>query len=438
MGLTEEQRVKRGAVTQGIPTFDTVGEDDYVFISYKSDDWETVLDKVVRHMVEVYGLRVYFDKNFDRDNDSWVKNMKRAIGTRKCRAVLAFVSRKYMISYACVMELLTARSKLAYMNYEKGGQYKKLPIIPIIVDHSRSVQDAMSKSGKEVVIKERNEYIGLLENVKESPWVRADEELSIWVNELARDQELTEEALSSVAEIILREGHERYFTENELAAGFYSNLREAIGKCSEDVFDLSLIRNEATESLRTDGSGAMKALPKAVQEEFPAWSTPETAEPVSTKPETAKSEAMRHEEAFPLTKAVHTSKIQYWRDFCAYVEREQSDSFLRMSKAADRNWYLIHLDRSIFAIECSVNTQSDSLRTAFIIRNNPEIFAKAEQQKKTIDNALKEFGVLTWDGTVRAAKVFVVTSRIEMSTEKQYEWFWRTAQAMYKVIRPCL
>ncbi len=395
MGLTEEQMIKRGAMTQGIPTFDSVGEDDYIFISYKSDDWKTVLDKVVRHMVEIYGLRVYFDKNFDRDNDSWVKNMKRAINTRKCRAVLAFVSKKYMVSYACVMELLTARSKLAYMNFDKESGYKKLPIIPIIVDHSRSVQDAMSKSGKEVIIKEKNDFIELLENVKESPWVCDNEELKNWVDELVKNQELTEEALSCVAEIILREGHERYFAENELETNFYCNLREAIRKSSEDVFDSSLIRKNMTTSTKSDNSETVKIFPEA-------------------------------------------AKLQYWQNFCTYVAKEQSDVSLRMSKAADRNWFLFHLDKSVFGIECSFNTHSNSLRTAFIIRDSPEIFEKAERERQNIDSVLKEFGALTWDGTVRAAKVFVVTSRKGMGIEEQYEWFWRTARAMYNAIRPCL
>ena len=90
MGLTEEQKSRREKVTREITTFDAIGQDDYVFISYKSDDWEIVLDQVVRHMVDTYGLRVYFDKNFDRDNDSWVKKFKKEIITANAGGFFLF------------------------------------------------------------------------------------------------------------------------------------------------------------------------------------------------------------------------------------------------------------------------------------------------------------------------------------------------------------
>lgn len=174
MGLTEEQKTKRETVTRNIATFDSIGEDDYVFISYKSDDWEIVLDEVVRHMVDHYGLRVYFDRNFDRDNDMWINNMKRAITTKKCRAVLAFVSKKYMTSYACVMELLTARSQQAQMSFD-DSKCEKLQIIPILIDESGSVEGTASKSGRRVNIKEweREKYHEILKDTKKSRWFKA-------------------------------------------------------------------------------------------------------------------------------------------------------------------------------------------------------------------------------------------------------------------------
>ena len=41
-------------------------EDDepYVFVSYKSGDWELVLSEIVYTLHTQYGLRVYFDRDF--------------------------------------------------------------------------------------------------------------------------------------------------------------------------------------------------------------------------------------------------------------------------------------------------------------------------------------------------------------------------------------
>lgn len=267
MGLTDEQKKERAEAMQGIIPCSAKGEKDYVFISYKSDDWEVVLNKVVRYMVENYGLKVYFDKNFDSDNDSWVKNMKDAIATRKCRAVLAFVSKKYMVSYACLMELLTARSKLAQMNKDN---HKKLQIIPIIIDHSGSVQEAMSKSGEPLDIKEWEwkEYVALLKNIKENPWLDKNGGLDIWLDSLIDGMELTEERISSVAETILREGHERTFTENSFEPGFFENLKEAIEKCSKDVFDPGLIKKKTTTPADADAASKDSSETKSVKTNF--------------------------------------------------------------------------------------------------------------------------------------------------------------------------
>lgn len=281
MALTEEEKAKRDRATREITTFDAVGEDDYVFISYKSDDWEIALDRVVRYMVENYGLRVYFDKNFARDNDSWVKNMTNAITTRKCRAVLAFVSRKYMVSCACMMELLTARSKLAQMNYDDGNR-QKLPIIPIIIDHSDSVRGAMGKAGKLVSVKEWTEYVNILKNTKASPWVDESGKLYSWLDSLIGGLELTEERVSLIAENILREGHERTFTEKSYETGFFDDLKEAIENCSQSVFDPGLIKKKTAGQADADGAPKADGASKASAEASPVKTEKkEKPEPVS-------------------------------------------------------------------------------------------------------------------------------------------------------------
>lgn len=387
MGLTEEQKSKRETVTRNIATFDSIGEDDYVFISYKSDDWEIVLDEVVRHMVDHYGLRVYFDRNFDRDNDIWVNNMKRAITTKKCRAVLAFVSRKYMASYACVMELLTARSKQAQMSFDDRN-YPELQIIPIIIDESGSVEGAASRSGERVHIKEKEKYLEILKDAKESPWVQGNKKLMDWLDQLAKYQECREEYFSNVAEIILSEGHERSFSRNR--PNFYENLRQTIERCSKDVFDPALIRKGAAK-MENAGAGSGSA-----KEDY----------------------------------------LEYWTGFKAYAQRRGLSGGLRLSKAGDHNWYAIWLDNSVFRIECSVNTRKETLRAAFFVQNAPDRFNRLEQAETAIEAALEGEGEIVWDGKSQAANISVFSSRQEKSTEEQYEWFCHTAEKLYAAVSP--
>lgn len=388
MGLTEEQKRERQLTTQNITTFDSVGEDDYVFISYKSDEWEVVLDKVVRHMVDNYGLRVYFDKNFERDNDSWIKNMKSAITTRKCKAILAFVSKEYMTSYACVMELLTARSKQACMSY-KDDRYETLQIVPIIIDKSGSIRNAMSKSGKPVYIKEEEAYLEILKNAKESPWVCNNKKLMPWLDRLAERHEQTEENFSSVAEIILSEGYERSFSVNNNESIFYEMLRETIETCSKDVFDLSLIKKGTVISEGTDTVSGI-------------------------------------------------SHLKYWTEFRAYAAQKGLNADLRLSEATDYNWYTIRMGSATFRFECSVNTRKETLRVAFFVQNNPNRFIRLEQAKTAIEAVIKNVGEIVWDGESKAANVSVIISRKGKNTEEQYEWFCQTVEKLYAAVSPYL
>lgn len=387
MGLTEEQKTERETATQDITTFDSLGEDDYVFISYKSDDWKIVLDEVVRYMVEHYGLRVYFDRNFDRDNDIWINNMKKAITTRKCRAVLAFVSKKYMTGYACIMELLTARSKNAQMIFEETN-YQKLQIIPIIIDESDSVRGAMSKSGEHVPIKEREKYLEILKDAKESPWVQEDKKLMPWMDRLAEYDAWTEENFSSVAEIILSEGHERSFSRK--GPNFYEDLRQTIERCSESVFDPKLIKKRTAKAEKNVGAGS------------------------------------------------GTAYLEYWTGFKDYALERRLSSGLRLSKVGDHNWYAIWLDNSVFRIECSVNTRKETLRTAFFVQNAPDRFIRLEQAKTAIEAALESEGQIVWDGKSQAANISVFVSRQGKSAEEQYEWFCQTAEKLYAAVIPYL
>lgn len=93
-------------------------EGDYVFISYKSDDFEKVLDDIVFRTCKKYGLRVYFDTAFDESSDLWIRQFKENMCSTKCKAFIAFIDDGYYSSYACLLEMMTSRTAAA------GGDYK--------------------------------------------------------------------------------------------------------------------------------------------------------------------------------------------------------------------------------------------------------------------------------------------------------------------------
>ena len=80
---------------------------DYVFISYSSKDEDVVFNNYVIPLQEKEGMRVYYDKNFkDHATENWSDQMFDNITNAKL--CLAFISKDYVCSYACLLEILTA------------------------------------------------------------------------------------------------------------------------------------------------------------------------------------------------------------------------------------------------------------------------------------------------------------------------------------------
>ncbi len=104
------------------------GPDDYVFISYKSDSWQKVLDEIVYTTCKKYGLHVFFDTNFDEEPEIWVKQFQQNMTSTKCKAIIAFIDDKYYSSYATLMEVMASRNKGAGGVYDKADNLLFLPI----------------------------------------------------------------------------------------------------------------------------------------------------------------------------------------------------------------------------------------------------------------------------------------------------------------------
>ncbi len=80
---------------------------DYVFISYCSKNEDEVFSNYVIPLQEQFGMRLYFDKNFkDHAAENWSDQMDDNV--RRAKLCIAFVSKEYVCSYACLLEILTA------------------------------------------------------------------------------------------------------------------------------------------------------------------------------------------------------------------------------------------------------------------------------------------------------------------------------------------
>lgn len=237
MGLTSEEKRERSIEMTDVKTFEPIDAKPYVFISYKSDDWKVVLDVVVRQMVNRYGLRVYYDKNFDKDNAQWVENMKGAMFTSNCKALLAFVSREYMQSYACCMELMTVSSDDA----ETMNKGERVPIIPLIIDRSKNVSNATCNNANKAYIEEWDSFQKAIKAAKGGSRAK-DKSVKKTLTMLQKAGENTTlEQISVVMEKVLTfETHQRDITADEFDEYLWK-LKLAIEKISNAVFDESLI-----------------------------------------------------------------------------------------------------------------------------------------------------------------------------------------------------
>ena len=106
---------------------DKNGKDDYVFISYKSDDYEKVLDEIVYNTCKKYGLKVYFDTAFDDHSPLWTEQLYQNMCDEKCKAIISFIDNAYGSSYACLLEIMASRTCKAGI----GRQFDSMFFLPI-------------------------------------------------------------------------------------------------------------------------------------------------------------------------------------------------------------------------------------------------------------------------------------------------------------------
>ena len=113
----------------------------YVFISYKSDEWERVLGDIVHKLVMDFGLNVYFDGDFNGHNPLWTEQFPENMEADNCKGIIAFVDDAYTTSYATLMELLYSQvgcqqTEPPYNSVEKPVVTVNLGTLTVIHDKS--------------------------------------------------------------------------------------------------------------------------------------------------------------------------------------------------------------------------------------------------------------------------------------------------------------
>ena len=144
--MTEEEWKKRMENPQYNDLVVTTHEDNkpYVFVSYKSDSWELVLTEIVYTLQKKYGLRVYFDKSFNENNNIWTDQFPLNMSDPNCKAVLAFIDNSYYSSYATLLELMYSQTNLA-VNVKKKNVLEGLPVIPVNLERIKEMPSELVK-----------------------------------------------------------------------------------------------------------------------------------------------------------------------------------------------------------------------------------------------------------------------------------------------------
>ena len=114
-------------------------DQDYVFVSYSSRDWDKVYPCVMA--MRARGINVYIDIEFmENQSASWLSNFQdRLFLGSGCKGIVAFLSVDYMRSYACLMEQMANRT-----NKMRKRMGKPLPVFYVALDPALGTLQQMS------------------------------------------------------------------------------------------------------------------------------------------------------------------------------------------------------------------------------------------------------------------------------------------------------
>ena len=253
MALNEAQKKERSEyLEQNLSITECSQHEPYVFISYASDDWETVFKTAVVPMQKQYGMRVYADKAFDRVNDRWIVPMLRNI--RGAEVVLAFVSQSYIESYACFLELLTAvnsRRQIVFISLEQTLRLGDTTDQPML---ERGAKNEIMNQGANMVTNINNTSNDIM---------RAMKSAYTSISTLVEKDALSKYDISDAFINFIRDASVNRKTINDLNA-----VRRTIRSISSRVFDPELVTEPVKAAGRSSAGVASvsKKPEQAVQE----------------------------------------------------------------------------------------------------------------------------------------------------------------------------
>ena len=224
MALTEAQKEERSKSLERlkITTFKEEGNPGYIFISYKSDNWKEVFEGTVLKLQDKYSLRVYSDKQFEDSNRNWLDNMDKNI--KYSSAVMVFISKEYLMSYATFIELLAA------INYERE-------IIPVKLGDKDYFKELKSNRGLEdqtveMSVTERAKLIEYIQSSDNYKFKNAIDQIIHRCLKKIEDKTFTMMSLVEAFEnILIKSGQLQY---NDSSTGLASLFNTILDACKGD------------------------------------------------------------------------------------------------------------------------------------------------------------------------------------------------------------
>lgn len=239
MGLNEAQKKERSDyLGENLIITECSQKIPYAFISYASDNWETVFKSAVVPLQKRYGLRVYSDKAFDEVNDKWIIPMLRNI--RGADMMIAFVSQSYIESYACFLELLTAANTKKPIVFVSLGDNLHLGDTTDMPNVERGIKKEILNQGANIATNTNNTSNDLM---------RAMKSAYTSISTLLEQDVLSKYDISDAFINFFRDASINQKTINNLPA-----LKGTINSISRDVFDKSLITEPVQSFMPIFGS----------------------------------------------------------------------------------------------------------------------------------------------------------------------------------------
>lgn len=374
MALTMEEKSERLELFKQVEVAE-VDQEDYVFVSYKSDDWQAVFKDIIIPL-QNRGLKIYCDKDFGIRNNSWIDLMQQRIKSNKCKAILCFVSKDYVLSYATLLELLVNR----FNDMVMSGSERPKPVIVIELDDKeyrkdktnakRSMDEEVSMQGKEIVCFSKHRKNFIFHDEHKSGY---EEEFRKNMRKNEKGEEINSLTYSQI-----------YYDINdliELSGGDNKNYWDSVSKDIEQIYQT--IYN-TTKDQSESGSSVFKPKAKVGMEEkkdtaFSKIKVIKELESKSIKVTGSESESVSPQTKFSngcdisstTDKEVKEKKgltetgkkqVAFWTAFKDYCnENGVGDSIGKMNPLA-ANWYSVKFDKSKFT---DVSNDSDKPRFHF-------------------------------------------------------------------------